>query len=89
MTGHPNRSRSNPARNPSPEQIRATREAAGLTQTAAARLVNSTLRAWQGWEAPSGDIGHRRMSYAVWFALHAKLTLPPDQIEEIEKAMKG
>lgn len=89
MSNHPNRSRSNPARNPSPEQIRATREAVGLTQTAAARLVNATLRAWQGWEAPVEDIGHRRMSYAVWFALHAKLILTPGQIEEIEKAMKG
>lgn len=35
---------------PNPEAIRAAREAAGLTQTAAAALVYSTCRAWQKWE---------------------------------------
>jgi DNA-binding transcriptional regulator YiaG len=52
VANHPNRSgRGNPAANPKPEQIRAAREAAGLTQTAAATLVHSTLRTWQDWEA--------------------------------------
>jgi putative transcriptional regulator len=39
-----------------PEQIRAAREAARLTQTAAAKLIFSTLRTWQDWEA-----GKRKM----------------------------
>lgn len=36
---------------PMPGDIRAARKAAGLTQTEAARLVHSTLRTWQDWEA--------------------------------------
>lgn len=53
MPNHPNRSRRtpHPAANPSPEQIRAAREAAGLSQSAAARLIHSTRRTWQDWEA--------------------------------------
>ena len=36
---------------PAPEEIRAARDAAGLSQTAAAELVHSKLRTWQQWEA--------------------------------------
>jgi hypothetical protein len=36
---------------PSPAEIRAAREAAGLTQTAAAELVHAELRTWQHWES--------------------------------------
>lgn len=61
MPNHPNRSRGNPAANPKPEQIRAEREAAGLTQTGAAKLVHSTLRTWQDWEA-----GKARMHPGLW-----------------------
>ncbi len=35
---------------PTPEQVRAARLAAGLTQPAAAKLIYSTLRTWQDWE---------------------------------------
>jgi putative transcriptional regulator len=41
---------------PTPADIRAAREAAGLTQTQAAALIYSGLRAWQEWEA-----GNRKM----------------------------
>ena len=37
--------------NPTPEEIRAARMAAGLSQTAAARIVHASLRSWQQWEA--------------------------------------
>lgn len=58
MTNHPNRSRKapNPARNPTPDEVRAMRAAAGLTQAAAAALLYSSERAWQDWEG-----GQRRM----------------------------
>lgn len=39
---------------PSSEEIRSAREAVGLTQTEASRLVRGTLRTWQGWETASG-----------------------------------
>lgn len=58
---HPNRSRRSPARNPTPAEIRAAREAAGLTQTAAAALIYCSLRGWQQWEA-----GERSMHPAFW-----------------------
>lgn len=46
---------------PTPEQVRAAREAAGLTQTGAASLVYSTLSAWQRWEQ-----GERKMHAGLW-----------------------
>lgn len=62
MSNHPNRGRRvTPAANPRPESIRAAREAAGLSQTAAASLIHSTLRTWQDWEA-----GIARMHPAFW-----------------------
>ncbi|MCG9078925.1 helix-turn-helix domain-containing protein [Laribacter hongkongensis] len=46
---------------PSPEEIRAAREAVGLSRTAAADLVHSALRTWQQWEA-----GDRGMHPGLW-----------------------
>ncbi len=62
MINHPNRSRSpTAAANPTPEAIKAAREAAGLSQTEAGALIYSGLRSWQHWEA-----GERRMHPAMW-----------------------
>jgi DNA-binding XRE family transcriptional regulator len=46
---------------PTARQIKATRKLAGLTQSAAGRLVHASLRTWQDWES-----GKRRMSLAAW-----------------------
>jgi DNA-binding transcriptional regulator YiaG len=46
---------------PKPDEIKEARKAAGLTQTAAAKLVSSGLRTWQQWEA-----GDRKMHPAIW-----------------------
>lgn len=62
MANHPNRSQAgSPARNPAAEEVRAAREAVGLSQTAAAELIHSTLRTWQDWEA-----GKARMHPGLW-----------------------
>ena len=53
---------------PSPAEIRAAREAAGLTQSQAAALVRSGLRSWQQWE--SGD---RKMHPAFWELFRIKV----------------
>lgn len=66
MPNHPNRSRSSPAGNPAPQDIRRAREAEGLTQTQAAALVRASLRNWQQWEADPGTINHRRMHPGLW-----------------------
>lgn len=69
VVNHPNRGRKALASSseiPTPAQVRAAREAAGLTQTEAARLVHTQLRAWQQWEAEEGTAGHRRMHAAFW-----------------------
>ena len=49
------------SRNPLPIEIRAAREAAGLSQTIAAKVVHCGLRTWQQWEA-----GDRKMHPAFW-----------------------
>lgn len=62
MSNHPNRGRrDNPARNPTPAEIREAREAAGLTQEGAAAIIFCSYRTWQDWEA-----GSRRMHPAFW-----------------------
>lgn len=68
MTNHPNRSAGNPGATPTPEAIRAAREAAGLSQTAAAALIHSSLGAWQKWEQ-----GDRRMHPAFWELFQIKV----------------
>ena len=51
MTNRQPRSRSgNRAASPTPCQVRAAREAAGLTVAQAASLIHKTARAWQRWE---------------------------------------
>lgn len=74
MTNHPNRPPRGPEANPSPEAIREAREALGLTQTEAAALIYSGLRAWQEWEA-----GARRMHPAMWelWRMKAAALAPP------------
>jgi DNA-binding transcriptional regulator YiaG len=70
MPNHPNRRRANtPAANPDPATIRAARETAGLTQTAAGAVVYSSLGAWQQWEA-----GLRRMHPGLWELFQIKTT---------------
>ena len=65
MTNHPNRSAGHPARNPSPAEIRAAREAAGLTQQQAAAMVYASPRNWQQWEQEKGS-NTRRMHPGLW-----------------------
>lgn len=48
---------------PSPEQIKAARAAAGLTQTQAAAMIYCTLRGWQDWE------GGKRAMHPAFFEL--------------------
>ena len=54
--------------NPSPSEIRQDREAAGLSQSAAAALISSTLRTWQDWEA-----GKARMHPGLWELFNIKI----------------
>lgn len=58
VANHPNRSKRNrsSSANPTPAQVIAAREAAGLTQSEAAGKIGGTLRAWQDYEG-----GQRRM----------------------------
>ena len=78
---------------PTPEEIKAARKAAGLTQTAAAAVVHAKLRAWQQWEAKNGTASHRAMSAASWelFCIKtkskAKRTARQKELEEISAAI--
>ena len=46
---------------PTANQVKAARSAAGLTQSAAAALVHCTLSGWQRWEQ-----GERNMHPGLW-----------------------
>lgn len=62
---------------PTPEQIRAARKAAGLTQAEAASLVHAaSYRTWQDWEA-----GRRPMPLMAWelFCIKCARLRPPPQ----------
>src|SRR3954464_9945785 len=76
MANHPNRGRGRGMRsaaNPTPAQIKAAREKAGLTQAAAAELVHTTWHTWQKWETPAADANNRRMLPAIWELFQVKL----------------
>lgn len=72
MSTHPSRSKkATPGQGgtpPSPKQIKAARDASGLTQTDAAHLIYSTLRTWQDWES-----GGRTMHPAHWELFNLKV----------------
>lgn len=48
---HPNRSQAGNSRVPTPDEVRAARERAGLTQAEAAAKVLGSQRAWEKWES--------------------------------------
>lgn len=60
-------------KSPLPDEVKAARRRAGLTQTEAAALVHGTLRAWQGWEAPTGQPGARKMHPGLWELFRIKI----------------
>lgn len=52
---------------PTPEQVRAAREAAGLLQREAAELIWVSEITWRQWES-----GARRMLPVVWWAFNKR-----------------
>ena len=67
-----------PNQTPTPTQIRAARESAGLSQEAAAALIYKTRSAWAQWEARESSSNHRAMDPAFWelFLLKTKQKSP-------------
>ena len=63
---------------PTREEIRAARADSGLTQTAAAQLIYSTLRTWQDWEA-----GIASMHPGLWELFEAKRPQPKPKPPEL------
>jgi putative transcriptional regulator len=68
MANHPNRSGKHPSRNPTPEEIKAAREAAQMTSAEAGALVHSTESKWREWES-----GARRMHPAFFELFNIKV----------------
>lgn len=66
VANHPNRSKrtDNPARHPTPAEISAARERAGLSIREASRLCFMTVTAWSDCEDPQSG---RRMGAASWW----------------------
>ena len=73
-----------PSRNPSPSEVRAVRELAGLTQTQAGALVHPTCRTWQHWEAEQGTKDHRAMHPAFWELFTSKVASALPLMEGIQ-----
>lgn len=71
---------------PTPAQVREFLRRHHLTGSAAADLAGlaggQQVRKYTGGEKP------HRVSYAIWFTWHAKTVLTPDQIDNIETAMR-
>lgn len=84
MSNHPNRSGSNPSRNPTPSEIKEARAQAGITQEEAGKMLHTTVRVWQQWEA-----GDRRMHPAMWELFRIKAKLLPEQPSEITIIMNN
>lgn len=51
---------------PTPEQIRALRERAGLTRVQAAELVHVSPYTWRNWEQDVASSEHRTMPLTAW-----------------------
>lgn len=58
---------------PTPDEIRAARKSAGLTQTKAAGLISGSLNAWQRYEAPLDAEYHRQMRVPIWELFQLKI----------------
>jgi len=63
---------------PTPEEVRAAREATGLTQAKAAALVHTDARSWRRWE-----LGERAMHPAFWelFCIKICAQIPEPRIQ--------
>jgi len=61
------------------EQVKADREAAQLTQTEAAKIVEVTLRTWQRWES-----GKNTMSLQMRQIFQARTGLGPPITQVVE-----
>lgn len=85
MTNHPNRGRAGgPGANPTPDQIRDVRMAAGLSQSQAAALIDGTMRGWQGYEADQGAPDHRRMHPGLWRLFRARIAWRDEDYPAVE-----
>lgn len=61
-------------KHPTPCDVIAAREAAGLTQAQAAELVHAaSYRTWQNWEADECKPEHRKMGLAEWDLFLSKI----------------
>lgn len=58
VSNHPNRKVGN-TRVPTPQEVRAARERAGLTQAEAAEKILGSVRAWEKWESLDGSENRR------------------------------
>lgn len=75
VPSHPNRSKTNirAGQNPTPAQIKRSREEAGLDRDQAAEFVYANYRTWQNWELEKDAEEHRRMHPTTWELFQIKL----------------
>lgn len=59
-----------PGETPTPGQVRAAREAAGLLQREAAELIWVSETTWRQWESSASN--KRQMPAVAWWAFHKR-----------------
>jgi DNA-binding XRE family transcriptional regulator len=73
MATQTKRSRLRTEEGPSPEEVRAARESAGLTQAEAGALVHSPWHSWNKWETDASSDNSRHMHPATWDLFRIKI----------------
>jgi len=67
---------------PTPAEVKVTREKAGLTQEQAGTLVHASKRTWQNWESEGND--SRTIPLSAWELFLIKAT-PPEPLNLVEE----
>lgn len=75
MPNHPNRGPRSRPQGPTAEQVIAARDAAGHTQTQAARVLDATLSGWQRWEQ-----GERQMTQVLFDTYRLRTGQHPEYV---------
>jgi len=91
MSPHGNRSKHSPkaGREPRPAELKAAREAAGLTQDEAAALIYTSTRNWQNWEQGSDGRAMPASAFELFMLKAGQYTwLEPEGREDGQRRLR-
>lgn len=88
MSNHPGRNPAELTAFPTSEMVFRLREASGLTQDEAGKLLHSNGRSWGRWERPEGNPDTKRNMHWAFFELFVRKApqyLPADKAKEFRR----